>query len=130
MKTERLSSNDSGIECEEGYRTRGSIASDDEAESDKPNSSDPQDNPQGVQEDHQGSSAHPQLMNEYRTNDLDGFWDPSQSYLFPNFTHVVQGGLMILTLEVKNVAPETVQYKVGFVICQYHHIQYEYTFWK
>jgi len=112
MKTERLSSNDSGIECEEGYRTRGSIASDDEAESDKPNSSDPQDNPQGVQEDHQGSSAHPQLMNEYRTNDLDGFWEPSQSYLFPNFTHVVQGGLMILTLEVKNVAPESVQFKV------------------
>ena len=133
MKSERLSSNDSGIECEEGYRTRGSLASDDdEADSDKQISSDSRDMSQGTLDHPQPNSCdaapnsslgdgpldHPDSMNEYRTSndDLDGFLDPSQSYLFPNFNHVVQGGLMILTLEVKNVAPDTVQYKVGLFL--------------
>lgn len=124
MKSERLSSNDSGIDCEEGYRTsRSSVASDDEGGNAAAVDCDRKFCETSEADAASESAAHgsdaasgalekSEIINDYRTGCLAGFLDESVSYLFPNFTHMVQDGLMILTLEVKNVSPDSVQFKV------------------
>ena len=99
MKTERLSSNDSGIGLEEGYRTRGSVESMEESD-ETPESDEPK---EGL--------GNPALAEEFRTKAND-YLDASKTYIFPNFTNSVQDNVIIYTLEVKNVSPESIEYKV------------------
>jgi len=100
LKAERLSSNDSGIEEDTGYRTKNGddIVMEDEDESDS----------SSVKED----SIEPD--NEFRTkNDvIDTFLDENVSYSHPGFTCSVQSDVIIFTIEVKNVSPESLQKQV------------------
>eukprot|EP00092_Neocalanus_flemingeri_P027723 GFUD01030094.1.p1 GENE.GFUD01030094.1~~GFUD01030094.1.p1 ORF type:complete len:817 (+),score=214.70 GFUD01030094.1:323-2773(+) len=100
LKAERLSSNDSGIEEDTGYRTKNSddlvMEADEESDS---------------------SSVKDDLIeadDEFRTtNGLnDTFLDESVSYAHPGFTCSVQSNVIIFTIEVKNVSQESFQKKV------------------
>jgi dynein assembly factor 2, axonemal len=127
-KTERLSSNDSGIdlaEQDEGYRTSGPAVSDEVAEEQSLNS-------QSACDDKPCDNAAPNaVMPRVDSNDgldhrttttseeaeeaavvKDDFLDDSVSYSLPAFTTVVQPPVISFTLEVKNVDPSSVVKRV------------------
>jgi len=131
MKAERLSSNDSGIEADEEQhpvvddQRKNSLDSMEDAVNENgadaqqlkcsaPAASLPCDNVPAA-----ACIDCPDLMNAYRTNQpsdevkssLDSVLDTSKVYVFPNFTHSVLNDVMIFTLEVKNVCPESVVHR-------------------
>ena len=98
LKAERLSSNDSGIEEDRdtGYRTRSCEEVIMELNDDK----DVSENSDKIDE----SEA-------YRTEEVkkvnDEFLEENVSYSLPSYTCSVQNNVIILTLEVKNVSPDS-----------------------
>jgi len=100
QKAERLSSNDSGIEEDTGYRTKNGDDLVMEAEEESDSSS--------VKED------PIEADDEFRTNNdlVDTFLDENMSYAYPGFTCSVQSDVIIFTIEVKNVSQESFQKKV------------------
>ena len=102
MIAERLGSNDSGIEVEPGYRT--STCDDvimELSEQEPPQKADP------VVTDDQFRTA-----SEEREVNLDSFLDEDISYGFPSYLCSVQNNVIIFTIEVKNVSPDSFLKKV------------------
>ena len=100
LKAERLSSNDSGIEEDRdtGYRTRS--CEEVIMELNDANDKDVSENSDKIDE----SEA-------YRTEEVkkvnDGFLEENVSYSLPSYNCSVQNNVIILTLEVKNVSPDS-----------------------
>jgi len=100
LKAERLSSNDSGIEEDTGYRTK--------------NGDDI------VMEAEEVSDSSPVKENPIETDDLfrtntdlvDTFLEESVSYTLPGFSCSVQSNVIIFTLDVKNVSQESFERKL------------------
>ena len=102
LKAERLSSNDSGIEEDTGYRTRSCdemiVEVNDDAKDE---------NSDKVDE----SEAYRTEGVMDKVND-DDFLDKNVSYSLPSYTCSVQNNVIILTLEVKNIAPDSFSKKL------------------
>ena len=100
LKAERLSSNDSGIEEDTGYRTKNVDDLVMEAE-EVTDSSSVKENPV-------------ETNDSYRTNnsDADTFLDKDVTYTLPSFSCSVQSNVIIFTVDVKNVSPESFEKKV------------------
>ena len=96
LKAERLSSNDSGIEEDTGYRTRSCDEMIVEVNDDAKENSDKIDESEAYRTE--------EVMN--KVND-DDFLDENVSYSLPSYTCSVQSNVIILTLEVKNVSPDS-----------------------
>jgi len=101
QKAERLSSNDSGIEVDTGYRTHASddIAMEADEVIDTPTVIENQ-----INED--------EVYRTKDTNEHDTFLEENVSYALPTFTCSVQSNVIIFTMEVKNVSPESFEKKV------------------
>jgi len=101
QKAERLSSNDSGIEEDTAYRTS------DCDDSVVTNSSQIEDSDVNVIPEKSDD-------NEYRTEkkEVDSFLDDRVYYSLPSFTCTVQDSVIIFTLDVKNVSPNSLHKKV------------------
>merc|ERR1712227_963235 len=97
---ERLGSNDSGIEEDTAYRTKQSSDEMITEVNDKVNNhEDGDDNkPLDPEEDNRTES---------NVSVPDEFLDANISYMYPSFTCSVQNNVITLTLEVKNVSPDS-----------------------
>jgi len=100
LKAERLSSNDSGIEEDTGYRTKNGddIVMDAEEVSDS----------SSVKED----PIEADDLFRTKTDLVDTFLDENVSYAHPGFSCSVQSNVIIFTIDVKNVSPESFEKKV------------------
>merc|ERR1719410_216420 len=96
---ERLGSNDSGIEEDTAYRTKQSDDMITEVNDKVDNHEDGDDNkPLDPEEDNRTES---------NVSVPDDFLDANISYMYPSFTCSVQNNVITLTLEVKNVSPDS-----------------------
>ena len=96
---ERLGSNDSGIEEDTAYRTKQSDEMITEVNDKVNNHEDGDDNkPLDPEEDNRTES---------NVSVPDDFLDANISYMYPSFTCSVQNNVITLTLEVKNVSPDS-----------------------
>ena len=101
---ERLCSSDSGIEVDTSDRTQSSDVDSEEAAAGE--CSQP------------ASEPRPAPAEQFRTTDsdldqaVDDFLNSSLSYSLPGFSCSVQGDVIIFTLEVKNVSPESFEKRV------------------
>merc|ERR1712241_1019013 len=100
MIAERLGSNDSGIEVDPGYRT--STCDDVIMELSEQEPPHQKDQPTGTED---------QFRTESEVNP-DNFLDEDISYGFPSYLCSVQNNVIIFTIEVKNVSPDSFLKKV------------------
>ena len=100
MIAERLGSNDSGIEVDPGYRT--STCDDVIMELSENGPHHLKDDPTGTED---------QFRTESEVNP-DNFLDEDISYGFPSYLCSVQNNVIIFTIEVKNVSPDSFLKKV------------------
>jgi len=101
LKAERLSSNDSGIEVDTEYRTGESSEFIEEQISEEN---------EVIKE-----NVKDHTVDEFRTKEkvIDSFLDENIDYSLPSFTTTVpEGNVIIITLEVKNVVPDSLQKKL------------------
>ena len=100
LKAERLSSNDSGIEEDTAYRTKlcdEVIMEVNDAKND--NKSDTMD-------------KNEEFRTESEIKVIDDFLEEKISYAYPSFTCSVHMNVITLTLEVKNVSPDSFEKKI------------------
>jgi len=101
QKAERLSSNDSGIEEDTAYRTSESCSDDSIVE-------------EKQVKDESSEDVRDAIVDDFRTKEkvIDSFLDESVYYSLPSFSCAVQANVITFILEVKNVAPSSLEQKL------------------